>query len=265
MKVNRYADAVDYRSGTLSTPRFAAQELQARAVPGGDRPVAAPNGDPDRSAYELVASVVRYIDSWPFKILVAFALWLIAAAVGKGRLKALYQQHLRQTRRERLFLASFSFLITFVIIRIITHAIRAGVGPFHNVSRGDLHIHHMVWGILLLLGVGYGWLLQIGTGIQGTSRITGIALSILYGMAAALTLDEFALWLNLRDVYWEREGRESIHAVMLFGGILSVGIYGRPFVHALVKNAFGLLKPHEVQPQQRREADQAASDAKRTG
>jgi hypothetical protein len=183
---------------------------------------------------------VRYINSWPFKILVAFSLWLLAAAIGKGRLRALYQQHLGETRRERLFLASVSFLLTFIIVRIVTHAIRNGIGPFHDVSRGDLHIHHMVWGILLLLAVGYGWLLQIGTGLQGTSRIAGIALSILYGLGAALTLDEFALWLNLRDVYWEREGRESIHAVMLFSGLLSVGIYGRPFLHALAKNAFGL-------------------------
>lgn len=188
---------------------------------------------------------MRYIDSWPAKVLLAFVLWLLAAAIGKGRLKALYEQHLGETRRERLFIASVSFLVTFVIVRVITHAIRNGVGPFHNVSRGDLHIHHMVWGILLLLGVGYGWLLQIGTGLQGTSRVAGIALSILYGMGSALTLDEFALWLNLRDVYWDREGRESIHAVMLFGGLLSVGIYGQPFLHALTKNALGLLKPRK--------------------
>lgn len=190
---------------------------------------------------------MRYIDSWPAKVLLAFILWLLASAVVKGRLQALYRQHLGETRRERLFLASSSFLIAFVIVRIITHAIRNNIGPFHNVSRGELHIHHMVWGILLLLGVGYGWLLQIGTGITGTSRIAGVMLSILYGVGAALTLDEFALWLNLRDVYWEREGRESIHAVMLFGGVLSAGIYGHPFLHALTKNALGLLKPHEVQ------------------
>ena len=90
----------------------------------------------------------------------------------------------------------------------------------------------MVWGILLLLGVGYGWLIQIGTGISGTSRTAGIALSILYGVGAALTLDEFALWLNLRDVYWEREGRESIHARHalrrpVVGGTLRPPVYPR--------------------------------------
>jgi len=189
---------------------------------------------------------MRYIDSWPAKVLLAFILWLLLAAIHNRRLQELYHEHLGETRRERLFIASFSFLVAFIIIRIITHLIRMGVGPFHNVSRGDLHIHHMVWGILLLLGVGYGWLLQVGTGLTGTSRTAGIVLSLLYGVGAALTLDEFALWLNLRDVYWDREGRESIHAVMLFGGLLSVGLYGRPFFHALARNAVGLLKPRKA-------------------
>lgn len=177
---------------------------------------------------------MRYIDSWPFKILIAFALWLLVSAVRRGRLKAIYRAHMAETRRERLFLASFSFLVAFVIVRIITHLIRAGVGPFHNVSRGELHIHHMVWGILLLLGVGYGWLLQIGTGLEGTSRIAGIALSIFYGIGAALTLDEFALWLNLRDVYWAREGRASLDAVVLFASFLIIGAAGAPLWRGLV-------------------------------
>jgi hypothetical protein len=184
---------------------------------------------------------MRYINSWPAKILLAFVVWLLFAAIRNRRLRELYHEHLGETRRERLFIASFSFLVAFIIVRIITHMIRNDVGPFHNVSHGDLHIHHLVWGILLLLGVGYGWLCQIGTGISGTSRTAGIMLSILYGVGAALTLDEFALWLNLRDVYWEREGRESIHAVMLFGGLLSSGLYGRQFIRALARNALGLL------------------------
>ena len=50
-----------------------------------------------------------------------------------------------------------------------------------------------------------------------------------------LTLDEFALWLNLRDVYWEREGRESFEAMALFGGMLAIGLLGRPFFRGIVK------------------------------
>jgi hypothetical protein len=53
-------------------------------------------------------------------------------------------------------------------------------------------------------------------------------MAILYGLGAALTLDEFALWLNLRDVYWAREGRSSIDAVILFGSLLAIGAWGAP-------------------------------------
>ena len=60
---------------------------------------------------------------------------------------------------------------------------------------------------------------------------------MLYGIAAALTLDEFALWLNLRDVYWEREGRESIEAIAVFGGLLGLGIFGKSFFHGIVRSS----------------------------
>jgi len=53
-------------------------------------------------------------------------------------------------------------------------------------------------------------------------------MSILYGAGAALTLDEFALWLNLRDVYWSREGRASIDAIILFGALLAADAWGAP-------------------------------------
>src|SRR3981081_4798093 len=126
-------------------------------------------------------------------------------------LKRIYGFHFRDERRERLFLASLGFLVTFGIVRGITHLIRAGVGPFHNVSTGGLHIHHLVWGILLLLVVGYIWLIEEGTGSNLLSSLTAIG----YGIGAALALDEFALWLNLQDVYWTGPGRESIDGVAL--------------------------------------------------
>ncbi len=66
-----------------------------------------------------------------------------------------YEVHFRDARRERLFLASVSFFATFTVVRAITHAIRAGVGPFRNVGVGGMHLHHLVWCILLLLFVGY--------------------------------------------------------------------------------------------------------------
>ncbi|TMC81474.1 MAG: hypothetical protein E6I53_14875 [Chloroflexi bacterium] len=144
-------------------------------------------------------------------------------------LKRLYQFHFRNERRERLFLASVAFLITFGVVRGITLMIRAGIGPVHNVSAGGLHIHHLVWGILLLIVVGYVWLLEVGVGSSWVASLTAIA----FGVGAALTLDEFALWLNLSDVYWERQGRESIDAVLIFGGLLSAGVWGWPFLRGI--------------------------------
>jgi hypothetical protein len=148
-------------------------------------------------------------------------------------LKRLYRLHFKDERRERLFLASVSFVLTFAVIRVITHLIRAGVGPLHNVTAGTLHIHHLVWGILLLLAVGYVWLLEVGVGSSRMASLTALA----FGVGAALTLDEFALWLNLRDVYWEDQGRLSIDAVVIFAGLLSVGVWGWPFFRALARIA----------------------------
>jgi len=147
------------------------------------------------------------------------------------RLADLYTFHFQNERRERLFLASLGFLLTFGIVRGITYLIRAGVGPFHNVTSGGLHIHHLVWGILILLLVGYVWLIELGVGSSWVASLTAIA----YGIGAALTLDEFALWLNLQDVYWERAGRESIDAVIIFASLLAVGIWGGPFLRELAK------------------------------
>jgi len=151
-------------------------------------------------------------------------------------LAELYRFHFKSERRERLFLASLGFFFTFAIVRGITAMIRAGVGPFHNVSAGGTHIHHLVWGILLLLVVGYVWLSEIGVGSSWIASLTAIA----FGVGAALTLDEFALWLNLQDVYWERQGRESIDAVLIFGSLLSVGVWGGPFLREAAKELLRL-------------------------
>ena len=148
-----------------------------------------------------------------------------------SRLTELYTFHFQNERRERLFLASIGFLVTFGIVRGITHLVRAGVGPFHNVTSGGLHIHHLVWGILILILVGYVWLIEQGVGSNWIASVT----AILFGVGAALTLDEFALWLNLQDVYWTGAGRESIDAVIIFISLLSVGIWGGPFLREVAK------------------------------
>lgn len=157
--------------------------------------------------------------------------------LSRHRARQLYRQHMEETPRERLLIASAAFSTAFASVRVLTHVIRAGRSPLHNIAISGRHIHHLVWGILLLLLVGYCWLQQVGTGQGRGSRWAGRVVSLLYGVGAALTLDEFALWLNLRDVYWQREGRASIDAVVLFAGLLSIGVWGGPFLRALMKEA----------------------------
>ena len=84
----------------------------------------------------------------------------------------------------------------------------------------------MTFGITGLLTVGYLWMLEIGVSEERrSSRVT----AAVYGAGAALTLDEFALWLNLADDYWTKQGRESIDAVALFGSLLVLSVLGGGF------------------------------------
>ena len=148
-------------------------------------------------------------------------------------LRALYSLHFSDRRREKLFWASVSFFVTFAIIRGIAHAVRTGSGLFKDVSVGSTHVHHLVWGILLLLVVGYLWLVH--DDYKVTWKWLPLLNACLYGIGSALTLDEFALWLNLEDVYWAKQGRESVDAVVLFGALLCIGVWGGPFFHGVVR------------------------------
>ena len=150
-----------------------------------------------------------------------------------SRFLALYLRHFRDHRRERMFLASLSFFVTFGVARAVIHAFRAHRDPF-ELWIGGIHVHHLVWGIFLLLIVGYVWLIQVGTRSDGSVRMGRIT-AVLYGVGAALTLDEYALWLNLRDVYWEREGRASVDIAILFGALVSAGLWGGPFLRGVVR------------------------------
>jgi len=145
-----------------------------------------------------------------------------------------------------------AFLLTFGFIRALTYSIRYNVGPFHNVSVGGTHVHHLVWGILLLLVAGYVALVEFGTRGPISNLVTRLG-AIAFGVGAALTLDEFALWLNLQDVYWEKEGRLSIDAVLIFGGILMVGVFGKDLIQGLAHEARAIVAGVEG-------AEQAALD-----
>ena len=144
-----------------------------------------------------------------------------------------YDRHFSDARRERGFLSAVAFTTTFGIARGITHAIKAGVGPFHNISAGGTHIHHSTFGIFGLLGVGYVWTYRQAIGNPDQHRRWSRASAIGYGVASALTLDEFALWLDLSDDYWDKQGRKSIDAVVLFSGLLTIGVLGRSALNEL--------------------------------
>jgi hypothetical protein len=152
-----------------------------------------------------------------------------------------YDRAFQDPGRERLFISSLTFFSGFGASRAVTHWIRSHQRQSRSITLGGRHIHHLVFGIGGLLGVGYLWLTGVGIPRSGSfgSRSTAAA----YGLASALTLDEFALWLNLQDVYWAKQGRESIDAAVLFGGLLSIGIWGGSFLNAVFRDLMGLGPP----------------------
>lgn len=126
-------------------------------------------------------------------------------------------------KRER-FLVLASFLVTFSLVRLITYAIKYNWVPgLRNIQTASgLHIHHLVFGIVILLWVGY-------VAIEFDEHSIRAYLAVSYGIGAALTLDEFALWLNLQDVYWAKQGRESIDAVVIVAVTLTLFWLGLGF------------------------------------
>jgi hypothetical protein len=134
---------------------------------------------------------------------------------------SLYDRAIVDTGRQAEFLFFVAFLASFGFIRGSAHMIRAQVSWWPgNVNVGGTHIHHLVWGILLLLIFGY-----IGVAIQPESPWHEIT-AVLFGIGTGLTLDEFALWLNLEDVYWSDKGRRSIDAVIVAAAISGMVLVG---------------------------------------
>jgi hypothetical protein len=170
-------------------------------------------------------------------LLLAFAslvVVLLLVLLQLTRLGFLIRSTIPDRPRRRMFLASSSFLITFLGVRLLVSLVIHQHGPFEWVMVRGRHIHHLVWGILILLLVGYGWLLDLGRSHSPTSIFLSRLMSVSYGVGAALTLDEFALWLNLEpDAYWSSAGRLSIDAVILFGALLGMGAWGAPFFSAM--------------------------------
>jgi hypothetical protein len=138
------------------------------------------------------------------------------------RLADAYRMQIEATGKELHFLILAAFLITFGFIRTSAHLIRAQVSwwPGNVQTKGGTHIHHLVWGILLLLAMGY-----VGLALEPDSPWIELA-AIGFGIGMGLTLDEFALWLNLEDVYWSRKGRQSIDAVIVATCLLVISLLG---------------------------------------
>jgi lysyl-tRNA synthetase, class II len=159
-------------------------------------------------------------------------LYVAAHAVGSGWLEG-----------SRAAMAGFllGLLATFLFVRINTRLIRAKVSWwFHDIeSEGGTHVHHMVIGVVLMVSVG---ILLIA--LSPTSLLAQI-LALLFGVGVALTLDEFALILNLQDVYWRKEGRLSVDAVVIvvcFAALFVLGLnpfgdFGAPGVSGNILRA----------------------------
>ncbi|WP_432826644.1 hypothetical protein [Dactylosporangium sp. CA-092794] len=134
-----------------------------------------------------------------------------------------FRSSIVDTGRLPLFCCFVGMIAGFVFIRSSTRMIRAGVRWWPgNVTPGGLHIHHAVFGVGMMLAGGIAGIAATGGGTGWRS-----AVAALFGVGAALVLDEFALILRLRDVYWTDQGRASIDAVFValaVIGLLLVGV-----------------------------------------
>jgi hypothetical protein len=136
-----------------------------------------------------------------------------------------YDHHIQAPGKELHFLILIAFVLSFGFIRTSAHMIHAQVSwwPGNVETKSGTHVHHLVWGILLLLSMGY---VGIATDI-GTPGLELVAVA--FGIGMGLTMDEFALWLNLQDVYWQEKGRQSIDAVVVTTVLLLIALLGLQF------------------------------------
>lgn len=148
----------------------------------------------------------------------------VSGPKGAAGVVGFYQRVIVEPGKQPLFLLLVSFIVTFLFIRLSVRMIRAGVSWWPgNVSSGSTHIHHVVFGVVFVFVAGVGAFTPAG----GRDPWWDI-LAALFGIGAALILDEFALILHLEDVYWSEQGRLSVDAV-----ILGVGVTGLLAIGAL--------------------------------
>jgi hypothetical protein len=125
--------------------------------------------------------------------------------------------------RQGIFLVLVAFLGAFAFIRAsarIGRSPRASWWPGSVVSESGVHLHHLVWGICLMVGCG-----TVGFALVGQSPWFEVS-ACGFGIGAGLTIDEFALWVYLQDVYWAREGRSSIDAAVIAAAAMLLVLLG---------------------------------------
>ena len=134
-----------------------------------------------------------------------------------------WREYVQEPGREGIFLVLAAFLGSFLFIRTSARMIRSERFAWWpgSVVTGGVHLHHLVWGICLMMFGG-----TLGFALNDQAPWMQVA-AVIFGIGVGLTFDEFALWVYLRDVYWAREGRTSIDAVAVtaaFMGLVFLGI-----------------------------------------
>jgi hypothetical protein len=141
------------------------------------------------------------------------------------------ETHLNFRRRSSLRLLA-SFLITFALIRLLTYSIHNNLGPFHDIvigggSGGTIHIHHYMWGLFLIAICGF-----LALSLDAAKWHPWLAIP--FGIGLALVLDEFALLLQLKDVYWAQQGRISVDIGVVVAAGLLLYYLGQCYWHDVV-------------------------------
>jgi hypothetical protein len=125
-------------------------------------------------------------------------------------------------------------LVSFLITRMVTRLIRSGSGGgagLGNVTIAGNHVHHQVFGILIIIGTG---IVLVSQTPQGSALDAAAAV---FGVGVGLTVDEFALWLHLKDVYWAKQGRQSVDAIFCVLVVTGALIGGTGFVTGAIGTA----------------------------